>query len=85
MIDRHGVEATRLHVLYKAPPEDELLWSEDGINGLKRWTKRCTSLLETVMVRPTREADSGDSAISELQRALIQTQSEVPIVHVDLN
>lgn len=77
MIDRYGIEATRLHVLYKAPPEDELLWSEDGINGMTKWTKRCVSLAESVKNRDQTTLEN-DPSLDELEQAFNLTYSEVP-------
>ncbi|KAF9201762.1 hypothetical protein BGZ49_008024 [Haplosporangium sp. Z 27] len=37
MIASHGADATRLHVLYKAPPADELEWDEQSIVGMQRF------------------------------------------------
>ncbi|KAG0356837.1 hypothetical protein BGZ54_000578, partial [Gamsiella multidivaricata] len=37
MIQSHGADATRLHVLYKAPPSEELEWDEQSIVGMQRF------------------------------------------------
>ncbi|KAK3842407.1 MAG: leucyl-tRNA synthetase [Linnemannia gamsii] len=37
MIASHGADATRLHVLYKAPPSEELEWDEQSIVGMQRF------------------------------------------------
>ncbi|KAJ3029612.1 UNVERIFIED_CONTAM: Leucyl-tRNA synthetase, mitochondrial [Siphonaria sp. JEL0065] len=43
MIDKYGSDCTRLYVLFKAAPADELLWDEHGIIGMERWLARSSS------------------------------------------
>ncbi|MEW6735818.1 MAG: class I tRNA ligase family protein [Acidobacteriota bacterium] len=40
MIDTYGADAVRLFVLFAAPPEGELRWSEMGIEGTVRFLRR---------------------------------------------
>ena len=40
MIEAFGADATRLFVLFAAPPENELRWSETGIEGAVRFLRR---------------------------------------------
>ncbi|KAG0201341.1 hypothetical protein BGX28_005813 [Mortierella sp. GBA30] len=40
MIANHGADATRLHVLYKAPPSEELEWDEQSIVGMQRFLSK---------------------------------------------
>ncbi len=46
MIDRYGADVTRLFVLFAAPPERDLDWNEDGVEGLQRFTKRIWRLID---------------------------------------
>ncbi|ORX98703.1 leucyl-tRNA synthetase [Basidiobolus meristosporus CBS 931.73] len=47
-IETHGADATRLHILYKAPPEDVLEWDDQSIVGMKRWLARVWRLVDGV-------------------------------------
>ena len=40
MIERYGADATRLYVLFAAPPEAEFEWKTEGIEGAFRFLKR---------------------------------------------
>ncbi len=40
MIKTYGADATRMFVLFAAPPENELRWSESGIEGAVRFLRR---------------------------------------------
>ena len=40
MIEAYGSDAVRLFVLFAAPPENELRWSESGIDGAVRFLRR---------------------------------------------
>lgn len=45
MIEAYGSDATRLFVLFAAPVENELRWSETGIEGAVRFLRRVWSML----------------------------------------
>ncbi|HEX8475233.1 MAG TPA: leucine--tRNA ligase [Pyrinomonadaceae bacterium] len=40
MIEAYGADAVRLFILFAAPPENELRWSESGIDGAVRFLRR---------------------------------------------
>ncbi|KAG0325531.1 Leucyl-tRNA synthetase, mitochondrial, partial [Podila humilis] len=40
MIKLHGADSTRLHILYKAPPSEELEWDEQSIVGMQRFLNK---------------------------------------------
>ena len=37
MIDRFGVDATRVYSLFAAPPDRDMDWQEDGVEGVRRF------------------------------------------------
>src|SRR5215510_2438996 len=45
MIKAFGADATRLFVLFAAPVENELRWSETGIEGAVRFLRRVYSMV----------------------------------------
>jgi leucyl-tRNA synthetase len=45
MIEAYGADATRLFVLFAAPVENELRWSETGIEGAVRFLRRVWSMV----------------------------------------
>lgn len=40
MIEKYGADATRLFILFAAPPEKDLEWSDQGVQGAYRFVKR---------------------------------------------
>ncbi|KAF9128486.1 hypothetical protein BGW39_005019 [Mortierella sp. 14UC] len=46
MIASHGADATRLHVLYKAPPSEELEWDEQSIVGMQRFLTKVWKVVD---------------------------------------
>src|SRR4029077_3536910 len=40
MIDRYGADTVRLFIIFAAPPEQSLEWSDSGIEGAHRFLKR---------------------------------------------
>jgi leucyl-tRNA synthetase len=55
-VEREGVDAMRLFLLYATPPEDTMDWTKEGINGRVRFLNRvwraCEPLLERVKSVP---------------------------------
>jgi leucyl-tRNA synthetase len=45
MIKAYGADATRMFVLFAAPPENELRWSETGIEGAVRFLRRVWTMV----------------------------------------
>jgi leucyl-tRNA synthetase len=45
MIEAYGADATRLFVLFAAPAENELRWSESGIEGAVRFLRRLWTMV----------------------------------------
>src|SRR3989449_4181918 len=45
MIEAFGADATRLFVLFAAPVENELRWSESGIEGAVRFLRRVWTMV----------------------------------------
>ncbi|KAI8582612.1 hypothetical protein K450DRAFT_226084 [Umbelopsis ramanniana AG] len=42
--ENHGVDPTRLHILYKAPPSEALEWDDVSIVGMQRWLAKLHKL-----------------------------------------
>jgi len=56
MVEKYGVDALRLYILFMGPFEAELEWSEDGIAGTYRFLKRVWKVVsETADVVPVEE------------------------------
>ncbi len=70
LIDRYGADTVRLFIMFAAPPEQSLEWSDSGVEGASRFLKRVWRLLYThVSEGITRACDSGDG-LSDGQRSL---------------
>ncbi|MCK9224529.1 MAG: leucine--tRNA ligase [Candidatus Muirbacterium halophilum] len=46
-IEKYGADTTRLFILFAAPPEKDIEWSDDGIQGCFRFVKKVYSIYET--------------------------------------
>jgi leucyl-tRNA synthetase len=53
MIASYGADATRLHVLYKAPPSEELEWDEQSIVGMQRFLTKVWKVVGQTPTTPT--------------------------------
>jgi leucyl-tRNA synthetase len=80
MIEKYGADVTRLFVLFAAPPEKDLEWSESGIDGLHRFARRVWRIVDAhaaaVAGSPMCARPSGAAAL-ELRRKAHQTLTRV--------
>src|SRR6185369_2933462 len=60
MIEAFGADATRLFVLFAAPVENELRWSESGIEGAVRFLRRVWTMVHRYARVPRAAAGSGE-------------------------
>ncbi len=44
-IDKHGADVARLTILFAAPPEREMEWSDEGVTGAERFVQRMYRLV----------------------------------------
>ncbi|HET9394369.1 MAG TPA: leucine--tRNA ligase [Candidatus Rubrimentiphilum sp.] len=59
VVDKRGVDAMRLFLLYVTPPEDTSDWTDEGINGRVRFVNRVWRACEPFLDR-AKEANVGD-------------------------
>jgi leucyl-tRNA synthetase len=73
MADRYGADTGRLYTLFAAPPEKDLEWSEESIEGAWRFLNRVYRLIErhASAVRDMNVAEV-DSATSEKEKRLLR-------------
>ena len=60
LIERVGVDATRIAILFAAPPERDLLWSEKGVKGAERFLSRIYNHFMPYIERKKPEPDKND-------------------------
>ena len=49
IIKQHGIDSTRLFMLFKSHPSDDLAWETTGIIGIKRFLDKVTNLAQSVV------------------------------------
>ena len=69
LIDRYGADTVRLFILFAAPPEQSLEWSDAGVEGASRFLKRLWRLVMAEAERPVPPAVE-PALLTEPQRAL---------------
>ncbi len=74
MAQKYGADTGRLYTLFAAPPEKDLEWSEESIEGSWRFLNRVYRLVErhAEAVRGAGPFDFGRSPLSEKERELIR-------------
>jgi leucyl-tRNA synthetase len=74
LLDKYGADTTRLFCLFAAPPERDLEWSDQGVEGSARFLNRVWRLAQTWMavVADSASYDGSPDELTEPWRALYQ-------------
>jgi leucyl-tRNA synthetase len=77
MAEKYGCDTARLYTLFAAPPEKDLEWNEQGIEGCARFTARVFRLIDRHAegLRGVR-AESGATACSAKEKELLRKAHE---------
>jgi leucyl-tRNA synthetase len=83
LVEEYGADSVRLFMMFKAPPEDSLEWSDEGVEGAARFMRRLwkvvfdhVSKLEPAGLPAFKGSDLSD-AQRELRRAAHETLEKV--------
>jgi len=80
LVDRYGADTARLFMMFAAPPEQTLEWSDEGVEGAFRFIKRLWKAVHTHVsagLAPTPEPGTLTEAQRALRRAAHQTLAKV--------
>ena len=82
IIAKYGADTARLFILFAAPPERDLEWSEQGVEGAFRFLSRLWRIVEyyATYISPSGEEQPGEDsskAAKELRRVLHHTIKKV--------
>ena len=78
LVQRYGADTARLFILFAAPPERDLEWSDAGVEGAHRFLKRVWALAQSLPgAGGAAEAESLSEAARALRRATHRTIAKV--------
>ncbi len=78
LIERYGADTVRLFMMFTAPPEQALEWSDSGVAGANRFLKRLwRAVLEHVTPGDARQTDGAGEEAPALRRKLHETIAKV--------
>jgi len=77
LIDQYGADTVRLFSLFAAPPERDLEWNSQGVEGASRFLNRVYRLVTDLRQADLSEVETDDEADKLLQRKLHQTIKKV--------
>ena len=82
MIDKYGADTVRLFMMFAAPPEATLEWSDSGVEGAQRFLRRVYRLVYEFSQHPQRSEQSQQwsqvtTAQADIRRAVHRTIAKV--------
>jgi leucyl-tRNA synthetase len=84
LIGKYGADTVRLFMMFAAPPEQALEWSDDGVQGSFRFLKRFWSAVQK-HAAGGRPAESADDQVTPAQEALLRkTQQTIVKISDDI-
>ena len=72
LLDRYGADTARLFILFAAPPEQSLEWSDSAVEGAYRFLQRVWRLVQDYDGEPTPLPAKLSGAARDLRRAIHQ-------------
>ncbi|KAI9009653.1 hypothetical protein BC832DRAFT_552081 [Gaertneriomyces semiglobifer] len=77
VIETYGSDATRLYVLYKAAPSDELVWDDRAIVGMTRWLAKIWNLVNHNCRKTVGHDESSSASTVEKEALRVATHSTI--------
>ncbi len=81
LIEKYGADTVRLFILFAAPPEQSLEWSDEGVEGASRFLKRLWKLVYThsasLPADTTLDVENLSAAQKNMRRKLHETIAKV--------
>ncbi|PSF06114.1 leucine--tRNA ligase [Marinobacter fuscus] len=80
IIDQHGADTVRLFMMFAAPPEQSLEWSDSGVEGAHRFLKRLWRMVNEHIAAgaaPALDIDSLNQAQKDVRRKTHETIAKV--------
>jgi len=77
LIERYGADTARLFMMFAAPPEQSLEWSDSGVDGAARFLKKVWNLASAHQAVLSRSASTGFDAADDAQKAVRREVHEV--------
>jgi len=87
LIEKYGADTARLFVLFAAPPEKDLEWSEDGVEGCARFLHRAWNIVtdNIEMIKNTRkigeEVTDGKDLWAKTNETIKKVSEEIERFH----
>jgi len=75
IVEKYGADTARLFILFAAPPQKQLDWSSDGVEGCWRFINRIWRLLDVINTKSANPATDKDKA--DLLRMMHKTIKKV--------
>ncbi len=83
MIERYGTDTVRAYILFMAPPDKDLMWSNDGLEGMWRFTNRVWRLVHILngekddLPQAKQQEQIDDNAVDKENKNLLREMHRV--------
>nr|WP_320193270.1 leucine--tRNA ligase [uncultured Desulfobacter sp.] len=89
LLEKYGADVTRLFCLFAAPPERDLEWSEDGVEGSNRFVNRVWRLaltcMETIQDIDAYKGAAGSLRADQAKQLYIKANQTIQKVTADID
>jgi leucyl-tRNA synthetase len=70
VLSQYGADTLRLFILFAAPPEDQLEWNSDGLEGAWRFLNRVYQMVEKRFMPPSTKSTAAKQSFSDADTSL---------------
>ncbi|KAI8928469.1 hypothetical protein BC831DRAFT_448063 [Entophlyctis helioformis] len=77
VLEKHGADAVRLYILYRAAPADLLAWDESALIGMERFLTRVRSLASSATPPPSSDSQTPAQLDQSIAKAMHEAVHEV--------
>ncbi len=81
MIERYGTDAVRAYILFMAPPDKDLIWSNEGLEGMWRFTNRVWRLVHVLAGEGDDASDASDDVQMDADAAAKEAKNLMREMH----
>ncbi|MEN3343120.1 MAG: leucyl-tRNA synthetase [Actinomycetota bacterium] len=77
LLERYGADALRLYILFLGPADQDMEWSESGLEGMARFVRRLWRAVGEVAERPATDAPATGTLARKAHETIVRVSDDI--------